>query len=203
MKKLLTVLLIIIGVVCASAQTEPVDTKPHARHYYLDDIGQFVPTLANFTLGVCGVKAKNDWKDRIALTATSVILCEGVTYGLKHIVKSTRPDGTDNHSFPSGHSARAFRGAEMLRSQYGWGWGAGGYAVAAGVAALRIDHRRHRFGDVAAGAAIGFLSVRAAYLLLPLERKLFGWKKTDTVAIAVPGYTPETRTVSLTASLTF
>lgn len=175
----------------------------HARRYYLDDVAQFVPAIANFGLSVCGVKPKHDWRERIALTATSMIICEGVTYALKYTVHSTRPDGTDNHSFPSGHSARAFRGAEMLRSEYGWGWGAGGYAVAVGVAALRIDHRRHRLGDVAAGAAIGFLSARAAYLLLPLERKLFRWRSSEVTAVAAPSWSPETRTLSFAAAITF
>lgn len=183
-----------------SAQTSG---QPHAKRYYVDDVGQFVPTVANFGLSICGVKAKHDWRERIALMATSMLICEGVTYTLKHTVHSTRPDGTDNHSFPSGHAARAFRGAEILRSEFGWGWGAGGYAVAVGVGALRIHHHRHRFGDVAAGAAIGFLSARAAYLLLPLERKLFRWNKSDVTAVAVPSWSPESRSLSLSASVRF
>ncbi|MDE6460594.1 MAG: PAP2 family protein, partial [Paramuribaculum sp.] len=106
-------------------------------------------------------------------------------------------------SFPSGHAARAFRGAERLRAVYGWGWGAGGYALAVGVGALRIHHHRHRFGDVAAGAAIGFLSARAAYLLLPFERKIFGWNRSGVTAVAAPSWSPETRSFSLAASITF
>ena len=201
MKRAVLVFILAMAVsMSAFAQTQP---EPQAKRYYLDDVAQFVPTIANFGLSVCGVKPKHDWRERIALTATSMIICEGVTYALKYTVHSTRPDGTDNHSFPSGHSARAFRGAEMLRSEYGWGWGAGGYAVAVGVAALRIHHRRHRFGDVAAGAAIGFLSARAAYLILPLERKLFGWNRSEVTAVAAPSWSPETRTFSLAASITF
>ncbi len=196
----LSLILLLSSFSTAIAQTSE---KTEAKHYYLDDIAQFVPTIANFGLSVCGVKPRHDWKERIALTATSMIICEGVTFTLKHTIHSTRPDGTDRHSFPSGHAARAFRGAEMLRSEYGWAWGAGGYAVAVGVGALRIHHHRHRFGDVAAGAAIGFLSTRAAYLLLPFERKLFGWDKTRVTAIAAPAYNPENRTLSLTASITF
>ncbi len=196
----LSLILLLSSFSTAIAQTSE---KTETKHYYLDDIAQFVPTIANFGLSVCGVKPRHDWKERIALTATSMIICEGVTFTLKHTIHSTRPDGTDRHSFPSGHAARAFRGAEMLRSEYGWAWGAGGYAVAVGVGALRIHHHRHRFGDVAAGAAIGFLSARAAYLLLPFERKLFGWDKTSVTAIAAPAYNPENRTLSLTASITF
>lgn len=202
MKQIIIALMLLLsGVSAVMAQSTTV--KPEAKHYYFDDVAQFVPTIANFGLSVCGVNPRHDWRDRIALTVTSIIICEGVTFTLKHTIHSTRPDGTDRHSFPSGHAARAFRGAEMLRSEYGWAWGAGGYAVAIGVGALRIHHHRHRFGDVAAGAAIGFLSTRAAYLLLPFERKLFGWDKTRVTAIAAPGYTPETRTLSITGAVTF
>ncbi|MDE6264193.1 MAG: phosphatase PAP2 family protein [Paramuribaculum sp.] len=201
MKNILVVLMFMLcGFSTANAQTA---VKPEAKHYYLDDIAQFVPTIANFGLSVCGVKPRHDWRERIALTATSMIICEGITFTLKHTIHSTRPDGTDRHSFPSGHAARAFRGAEMLRSEYGWAWGAGGYAVAIGVGALRIHHHRHRFGDVAAGAAIGILSARAAYLLLPVERRIFGWDRKRVTAIATPVYTPETRTFSLAAAVTF
>lgn len=157
-----------------------------SHRYWLDDIGQFVPTLAIPALSLYGVKSKHSWRERIAVTVTSMALCECVTYTLKHTIHSTRPDGSDRHSFPSGHSARVFRGAEIIREEYGWGWGAGAYAVAAGVGALRIYHHRHRFGDVAGGAAIGFLTARAAYLLLPPERKLFGWDKSEVTAFASP-----------------
>ncbi|MDE6651611.1 MAG: phosphatase PAP2 family protein [Paramuribaculum sp.] len=201
MKNKIFVLLIALAIgMTAFARTEE---KPHAKRYYLDDVAQFVPTIANFGLSVCGVKAAHDWRERLALTATSMIICEGVTFTLKHTIHSTRPDGTDNHSFPSGHAARVFRGAEMLRAEYGWGWGAAGYSVAVGVGALRIHHHRHRFGDVAAGAAIGFLSARAAYLILPLERKLFGWNKSEVTAVAAPAWSQETRSFSLAASITF
>jgi membrane-associated phospholipid phosphatase len=206
MKRILTSLLPLLLILSPlfslpiAAQTA---VTPKAKRYYIDDIGQFVPTLMNFGLAVCGVESRHSWKDRLALTVTSAVICEGVTFSLKHIVHSRRPDGTDNHSFPSGHTARAFRGAEMLRAEYGWAWGAAGYAVAAGVGALRIHHHRHRFGDVAAGAAIGFLSARAAYLLLPLERKLFGWNKSEITAVAIPSFSPADKSLSLSASLTF
>lgn len=180
MKRILISLLIIVFALSS------VSAADKARHYYFDDVMQFAPTVAMPVLSLCGIKSQHSWRERIAVTITSMAICEGVTYTLKHTIHSTRPDGTDRHSFPSGHAARAFRGAEIIRSEFGWGWGAGAYAVAAGVGALRIHHHRHRFGDVVGGAAVGFLSARAAYLLLPLERKLFGWDKSNLTAIVAP-----------------
>lgn len=179
------------------------DVTPKAKHYAVDDIGQFVPALMIPAVGLCGVKGRHDWRERIAVTATAFIINEGLTFTLKRTIHSTRPDGTDRHSFPSGHSSRAFAGAEIVRAEYGWGWGAGAYAVAAGVGALRIHHKRHRFGDVAGGAAVGFLSARAAYLLLPVERRLFGWDKTGVTAVAVPNVDLWNRSAGVSACIIF
>lgn len=190
--------------VCLASMADTPAAPPKARHYLLDDVGQFVPLIAMPALGLCGVEARDPWRERIALTVTSMALCEGVTYTLKHTIHSTRPDGTDRHSFPSGHAARAFNGAEIIRHEYGWGWGAGAYAVAAGVGALRIHHHRHRFGDVAAGAVTGVLTARIAVWLLPFERRLFGWDKDDRItAMVTPVYSHNTRTAGLAAAIFF
>lgn len=174
-----------------------------ARHYYLDDVGQFLPTIGGIALSVAGVSARHSVRERLAVTITSMALCEAGVWTLKHTIHSTRPDGTDRHSFPSGHAARAFRGAEVIRTEFGWGWGMGAYAVAAGVGALRIHHHRHRFGDVAAGAVYGFFSARAAYWLLPLERRIFGWNKSKITAMAVPLCDPSSRTFGASLAIVF
>ncbi len=145
MKRILASLAAIILSASALISAQQPTDAPKPKHYYLDDVAQFVPSLANATLTLCGQGASMHWRERIALTLTSAVICEGTTLALKHIVHSRRPDGSDYNSFPSGHTSRAFRGAEMLRAQHGWTWGAGGYAVAIGVGALRIHHHRHRF----------------------------------------------------------
>lgn len=80
-----------------------------------------------------------------------------VTYGLKYAVDEERPNG-EAGSFPSGHSAVTFAGAEFIRKQYGWGWGAPAYAAAGFVGWSRVATDDHWWHDVAAGAAIGVLS---------------------------------------------
>lgn len=53
---------------------------------------------------------------------------------LKSVTKVERPDGSARNSFPSGHTAMAFMGAELLRREF-WEvspWiGVAGYVVAA------------------------------------------------------------------------
>lgn len=80
-----------------------------------------------------------------------------MTYGLKYTVEEERPNGEDG-SFPSGHTAVTFAGAEFIRKQYGWGWGAPAYAAAGFVGWSRVATDDHWWHDVLAGAAIGVLS---------------------------------------------
>ena len=88
-----------------------------------------------------------------------------------------RPDGTDNESFPSGHTAVAFCGATVLHKEYGktspW-ISVAGYTVATITAVDRVRRNRHHWEDVAAGAAIGFLSAQASYWIVD---KITGKKK--------------------------
>jgi hypothetical protein len=80
-----------------------------------------------------------------------------VTYGLKFAVDEQRPNGEDG-SFPSGHTSITFAGAEFIRKQYGWQWGAPAYAAAGFVGWSRVETQDHWWHDVLAGAAIGVLS---------------------------------------------
>ena len=167
------------------------------RAQIIDATLQYVPMAATIGLDYCGVEARHPLRERIAVTATSYVAVTAMTGALKLTVKEWRPDGSDYRSFPSGHAARAFAGAELVRSEYGWQWGVGAYAVAAGVGILRIAGEHHYAHDVLTGAAIGVLSARLAYWALPFERKLFGWEEKDFTVSAVPTYDHTTRTVGV------
>ena len=88
----------------------------------------------------------------LALMRTSLI-----TYGLKYTVDEERPNGEDG-SFPSGHTAITFAGAEFIRKEYGWAWGTPAYAAASFVGWSRVESEDHWWHDVAVGALIGMLS---------------------------------------------
>jgi len=169
----------------------------------VDDGLQYVPLAATIGLDYCGVEARHTLRERIALTATAYATLTAVAGGMKLTVSERRPDGSDCRSFPSGHAARAFAGAELVRSEYGWGWGLGAYALATGVGVLRVAGDHHYTHDVLAGAAVGVLSARLAYWVLPLERRIFGWDKKDISVSALPTYAPDTRTVGFAVAMTF
>lgn len=74
---------------------------------------------------------------------------------LKHIVQKPRPDGSDNYSFPSGHTTSAFSGAAFIQKRYGWKYGVPSYLLASFVGYSRIQAKKHDGWDVLAGATIG------------------------------------------------
>jgi len=102
---------------------------------------------------------------------------------LKKSTHELRPDGSDYFSFPSGHTATAFMGAEMLYQEYKdvsiW-YGISGYIIASGTGAFRVYNDRHWLTDIAAGAGIGILSTKAAYWLFPTINKLLTNNKTTS-----------------------
>lgn len=177
---------------------DPAATTPAS--FLADDLLRFVPAIAGLGLGEFGVEAEHPFVERLAVTATSGIAVIGSVYALKYLVHRERPYGQGMDSFPSGHTALAFWGAEIVREEYGWGWGIGAYTLATGVAILRVYHSQHWETDVLAGAAIGVLSARLGYLLLPWERRIFGWDATTTIA---PSYNPRAGAVQLNISKYF
>ena len=85
-----------------------------------------------------------------------------------------RPDGSNDHSFPSGHTATAFMTATMLTKEYGHKspWiGIGAYLVATATGLMRMANNKHWLSDVLAGAGIGILSTETGYYLADLVFK--------------------------------
>ena len=80
---------------------------------------------------------------------------------IKYATQRTRPDGSNNLSFPSGHSAITFAGATVLERHLGWKKAALAYAVAAYVASSRLHDNVHYLSDVVFGAAVGTIAGRA------------------------------------------
>lgn len=88
------------------------------------------------------------------------LVAQTTTQTLKLATRRTRPDGT-TLSLPSGHSAAAFATASVLQADLGWKAGLPAYAVAAWVAASRVQMKRHYVSDVIAGATVGILAGRS------------------------------------------
>lgn len=89
------------------------------------------------------------------------IVSQGTAQAIKFAAGRTRPDGSDDHSFPSGHSASAFATATVLQRELGWKAGVPAFAVAGWVAASRVQMKKHYLSDVLAGATVGILAGRS------------------------------------------
>ncbi len=82
----------------------------------------------------------------------------GLTLATKFIVSKKRPDGSDNNSFPSGHTSVTFQGAVFIHKRYGWKIAIPAYLGASFVGFSRVYSDRHFIEDVVAGAALGAIS---------------------------------------------
>jgi membrane-associated phospholipid phosphatase len=89
--------------------------------------------------------------------AQALVVNEAWTGILKYSVQRTRPDGSNNLSFPSGHTSSAFSLATVASRHYGWKVGVPAYVLASGIGLSRIEKDKHHLSDVLAGATLGFI----------------------------------------------
>lgn len=114
------------------------------------DVGRGVLVAA--ALGVPAIEG--DWAGGVQ-AGGSMLLASGASYGLKRIFPQDRPDGSDRHSFPSGHASVSFAAAATLENRHGWKAGVPAFIVATFVSVARVEARKHQWHDVVAGAALG------------------------------------------------
>ncbi len=178
------------------------DEKLHTK---VDDYLQYAPMVVAYGTYFAGWKGQHKLLDRTILLAMSAATMTIAVNVSKRLFKEQRPDTGAKNSFPSGHTATAFMGAEFLwqeyRTSHPW-LGYTGYAMAALTGYLRMHNERHWINDVVAGAAVGMLSTKFAYWLYP---KIFregksrkkGAKKQAVKAFGVPYASPEGAGVSM------
>lgn len=149
----------------------------------VDDVLEHTPMASVLILKACGLESRSkSWEQLGFSVGMSYAIAGGTTLILKHAVKKERPDHSDNYSFPSGHATFAFSGAHALHKEFGHHsqWiSIAGYGLATVVAVDRVAKDRHRWYDVAAGAAIGVLGTELGYYL---SDKVF---KTNKLNVAV------------------
>lgn len=163
---------------------------------------QYAPLAAYMGLGACGL-GDHSFVEQFFAAGTAWAVEGVLVNALKYTLCEMRPNGSARNSFPSGHTATAFLGAELVRLEYG-GWaGAGAYTVATLTAVMRVYNNWHWFNDLLGGAAIGILSANIGYWLLPLERRLLGkWFGWSIAPFAAPlSASPATAPTALGLSL--
>lgn len=112
------------------------------------------------------VKCKNDVINTVLLIAKAEVIELAIVLPLKYFTKVERPDGSDNYSFPSSHTAEAFLAATIVYREFRYKspwYGIGAYTLATTVGAYRMINNKHWESDVLVGAGIGILSVNLIY----------------------------------------
>lgn len=152
-----------------SVKMELVEDRNRNIPWYntkLDDYLQFSPIVLAYGLDACGVKSETDFANRNIILAKSELVMLAVTQLLKNTTHQVRPDGSNDHSFPSGHTAQAFVAATFLNEEYKnklpW-LPYVTYTVSSFVGFSRMANNKHYISDVLVGAGIGILSVKLSY----------------------------------------
>lgn len=154
-------------------------------HTSADNYLLFVPTVMMYTADLLKIESKND-----AFTQTKYLVIAGlannlITIGLKNLTKEQRPDGSNNDSFPSGHTSNAFVMATVLHHEFvdSSPWLAySGYLFATTTGVLRVLNNKHWVSDVLVGAGIGIMVTDLVYRFEPLKNwNPFKNKKTKLV----------------------
>lgn len=146
-----------------------------------DNYLQYEAVLQIYGGRYLGFKPKNDFLHQTINIAISNAIMGGIVQTMKHTFKEERPDGSDEFSFPSGHTATAFTNASLLFYEYKdaniW-YASSGFLFATATGFLRIANNKHYTSDILAGAGIGTAVGLAVSYWCPFNSVTFGKNKT-------------------------
>lgn len=146
MKSLIFAIAMMLIASLATAETSRFVWKGHEHQ---------AEVLSNVSIGVeAGMSIIHALKSNDKPKAFERLACQAAvsiaaTEVLKHTFNRTRPDGSDNLSWPSGHTSLSF--------SFGWSWGSS-LAFGASVGDMRMGARRHWPTDVLGGLGVGAAS---------------------------------------------
>ena len=172
------------------------DARNDVRHVFgdyrnhIDDFLQWAPYLEVGGVLLAGVESRDDRLNLALIVLKSEAIMLSTVYLIKTLAAVERPDGSDNLSFPSGHTAQAFLAASIVHTEFRdksqW-YGIGAYTLATSVGAFRMINNKHWQSDVFAGAGVGILSAHLAYLS---HRNRWGRKPIGRDVSVMPLWSP-------------
>lgn len=165
-------LLAAVGLISKAGKGDYRQARPDYVPKYdnhADDYIGHAPLAVATALNLLGYEGRSSTGRYLASAAMSYAVVAGVVESVKHSAGERRPDGSDDNSFPSGHTATAFVAATILHKEYGqtrspW-FSVAGYGVATATGVMRTAHNRHWASDILVGAGIGIISTDIGYAL--------------------------------------
>jgi len=144
--------------------TETLVNSDVARNFfvvgkYLGELYTLLPVAATvYTVG----RAKDQPKvSHVGMDLIqSLLVSEALVQTLKFATQRERPDGSDHHSFPSGHAADTFAFATALERHLGWKGAVPAYIFSSYVAISRLPDNQHWLSDTVFGASVGIIAGR-------------------------------------------
>jgi membrane-associated phospholipid phosphatase len=135
-------------------------------HTNAEEYLMWVPSASLYLMDAFKVKTKHSFQEHLLLDAGSIIVTGGIGYVMRKVTGNIKEYNTQGTKFPSGHTANAFRGAEILHQELKDSHkiiSYSGYLVATTVGVLRIYNKNHLLTEVLAGAGLGILSAKLTY----------------------------------------
>ena len=144
-------------------------TKEPSGTFHLDTYLQWAPSASIYVLDAFHVKTRHSFRQHLFIDAGSILITGGGGFILRKVSERMDRFELKGTQFPSGHTANAFRGAEILRQELKHShpvWSVSGYLVAGAVGFMRIRGKQHQLSEVLAGAGLGMLSTKLTYWAL-------------------------------------
>jgi hypothetical protein len=140
------------------SQSDSVDDLFAPGKYIGDTPEQVAFSLATYAFGRLFDQPKmaHFGMDLVQAQLLSEMLVEPIKFATHRL----RPDGSDYHSFPSGHAAVTFATATVIERHLGWRKSVLAYVIASYVASTRLHDNKHYLSDVIFGAAVGSIAGR-------------------------------------------
>ena len=131
----------------------------------LSQVGDFWGILSPLAVWAIMLKSNMN-KDYVSNAFVANIMS---TYAIKSLSQRQRPDGSNNYSFPSGHTSNSFLAAELINQIEGMPLSIPFYLLSINTALSRITDKKHFLSDVVFGAAIG-ISIGKGFKILRKEK---------------------------------
>ena len=163
-----------------TATTDKFNSRDVIFEYHEAKKWHYLPTVtplaAAWAMKAFGMEARSKTNRMAVANSIGLGLTCGFTELIKNSANELRPNGHDEKSMPSGHTALAFFSAAVLDREFGHysPWiSVGGYSIALATQFHRIHFNHHYLNDVVTGAGIGIVSANLGYFIAD---KIYGRK---------------------------